>query len=128
MTRLTDDAFSQLFNNYADQAGYYDLCLLIYHTADYRNPTTIAGTWSNLIQTTHDDIVSAMEDSNQTSPPPAWPYEAVTNKVKALLTEPLWTASFFQSRHYSQSCADIQLPSNKTTRLAPTLLGRSDYF
>ncbi|KAI0161937.1 nucleoporin-domain-containing protein [Hypoxylon sp. FL1284] len=48
---------SELFNGYADQAGYYDLCLLIYHVADFRNSTTIAQTWSSLIQQTHENIV-----------------------------------------------------------------------
>ncbi|KAJ9156386.1 Nucleoporin-domain-containing protein [Pleurostoma richardsiae] len=48
---------TELFNNYADQAGYYDLCLLIYHAADYHNPRVIAETWAHLIKDTHDDIV-----------------------------------------------------------------------
>ncbi|UKZ82578.1 hypothetical protein TrVFT333_010370 [Trichoderma virens FT-333] len=52
-------SLSELFNDYADQAGYYDLCLLIYHTANYRNPTTISSTWDNLIQQTHDEAVTS---------------------------------------------------------------------
>jgi nuclear pore complex protein Nup155 len=40
----------QLYHNYADQAGYYDVCLLIYHAADHRNIPDIRNTWSNLIQ------------------------------------------------------------------------------
>ncbi|PNY28783.1 nucleoporin [Tolypocladium capitatum] len=73
---------SELFNDYADQAGYYDLCLLIYHTANYRNPTTISGTWSNLIQQTHDEITSRLEKLEPGMPSPPMPYEAVTSKIQ----------------------------------------------
>lgn len=75
-------SLSELFNDYADQAGYYDLCLLIYHTANYRNPTTIAGTWSNLIQQTHDEIVSRLENPEPGEPTPPLPYEAVSSKIQ----------------------------------------------
>ncbi|KAK9776740.1 putative Non-repetitive/WGA-negative nucleoporin C-terminal-domain-containing protein [Seiridium cardinale] len=67
---------TELFNNFADQAGYYDLCLLIYHAADFRNPTTIAQTWSNLIQQTHDEnqqdwdqYEGSLNRNNQEAPP-----------------------------------------------------------
>ncbi|KAM4058949.1 hypothetical protein HRG_008174 [Hirsutella rhossiliensis] len=73
---------SELFNQFADNAGYYDLCLLIYHTANYRNPTTIAGTWSNLIQQTHDEITSRLEGLGPGMPSPPMPYEAVTSKIQ----------------------------------------------
>ncbi|EFY99909.1 nuclear pore complex subunit Nup170 [Metarhizium robertsii] len=73
---------SELFNDYADQAGYYDLCLLIYHTANYRNPTTIAGTWSNLIQQTHDEVMARQENPEPGMPTPPLPYEAVTSKIQ----------------------------------------------
>lgn len=72
----------QLFNQFADNAGYYDLCLLIYHTANYRNPTTIAATWSNLIQQTHDDVTSRLESLEPGMAPPPMPYEAVTSKIQ----------------------------------------------
>lgn len=71
----------QLFNDYADQAGYYDLCLLIYHAADYRSPTTIAGTWSNLIEQTHDEVVRQLERALPGTEMPPQPYEAVSNKI-----------------------------------------------
>ncbi|KAF2271472.1 non-repetitive nucleoporin-like protein [Westerdykella ornata] len=45
---------SDLYNNYADQAGYYDICLLIYHAADYRDLPAIRSTWTNLIEQTHE--------------------------------------------------------------------------
>ncbi|KAH8687014.1 Non-repetitive/WGA-negative nucleoporin C-terminal-domain-containing protein [Ilyonectria robusta] len=73
---------SELFNDYADQAGYYDLCLLIYHAADYRNHMTISGTWSNLIQQTHDEIMSRLENSEPGMPSPPLPYESVTSKIQ----------------------------------------------
>lgn len=73
---------AKLFNDYADQAGYYDLCLLIYHTANYRNPTTISGTWSNLIQQTHDEVTAMLENVAAGQPSPPMPYEAVTSKIQ----------------------------------------------
>ncbi|GKU05553.1 hypothetical protein FLAG1_08433 [Fusarium langsethiae] len=73
---------SELFNDYADQAGYYDLCLLIYHVADYRNHMTISGTWSNLIQQTHDEVMARLEMSEPGMPSPPLPYECVTSKIQ----------------------------------------------
>ncbi|KAI0478394.1 Non-repetitive/WGA-negative nucleoporin C-terminal-domain-containing protein [Xylariaceae sp. FL0804] len=82
-------ALSELFNNYADQAGYYDLCLIIYHVADFRNPTTIAQTWSNLIQQTHDDIVEKWAAYNErrkevinAGVPPPQPYETLVLQIQ----------------------------------------------
>jgi nuclear pore complex protein Nup155 len=86
---------AQLFNNYADQAGYYDLCLLIYHAADFNNPRVIAETWENLILDTHAEI----EERHQlwaihqeggvlpdgVVPPtgePPLPYESVSNQIQ----------------------------------------------
>lgn len=73
---------AQLFNDYADQAGYYDLCLLIYHTANYRNPMTISRTWSNLIQQTHDEVMARSENPEPGMPTPPLPYEAVSSKIQ----------------------------------------------
>ncbi|KAF7560927.1 hypothetical protein G7046_g3212 [Stylonectria norvegica] len=75
-------SLTDLFNDYADQAGYYDLCLLIYHAADYSNHMTISSTWHNLIQQTHDEIVSRTENSEPGMPSPPLPYESVTNKIQ----------------------------------------------
>lgn len=72
----------QLFNEFADNVGYHDVCLLIYHTAGYRNPTTIAATWSNLIQQTHEEIMSRLEGLGPGMPSPPMPYEAVTSKIR----------------------------------------------
>ncbi|KAL2267233.1 hypothetical protein VTJ83DRAFT_4510 [Remersonia thermophila] len=89
---------TELYNEYADQAGYFDLCLLIYHAADYHNPRVIMDTWQRLIEQTHfateqrqaewqqnlsrrrggslDEHRSA-EDSS-----PPLPYEAVSQQVQ----------------------------------------------
>ncbi|KAG5993287.1 hypothetical protein E4U54_003408 [Claviceps lovelessii] len=72
----------QLFNEYADQAGYYDVCLLIYHSANYRNPTTISGTWSNLIQQTHEEVMTRLDNPEPDMPTPPMPYEAVSSKIQ----------------------------------------------
>ncbi|KAK7756679.1 hypothetical protein SLS62_001120 [Diatrype stigma] len=80
---------TELFNNYADQAGYYDLCLLIYHAADFRNAATIAQTWSSLIQKTHEDITEQWEEyhgrrragqAHEQAPPQ--PYEKLVLQVQ----------------------------------------------
>ncbi|KFA49840.1 hypothetical protein S40293_01252 [Stachybotrys chartarum IBT 40293] len=73
---------SDLFNDYADQAGYYDLCLLIYHAADFRNPTTIAGTWGNLIRQTHDEALANEVSAETDGEAPIQPYEAVASKIQ----------------------------------------------
>ena len=67
----------QLYNEYADQAGYFDLCLLIYQAADHRNPTDIRSTWQNLLERTHEETETRGE---------AQPYEAVSEKVRSLAT------------------------------------------
>ncbi len=87
----------QLFNSYADNAGYNDLCLLIYHAADYRNPRVVSDTWKQLIYTTHGQIEerrTAYEAHQQgraipegaedpTSAPPQ-PYEAISVQIETI--------------------------------------------
>ncbi|KAI1764492.1 nucleoporin-domain-containing protein [Hypoxylon sp. FL1150] len=81
---------SELFNGYADQAGYYDLCLLIFHVADYRTPTTIAQTWSNLIQQTHENVAEQWAVYNeelrgrpaQVGNAPPQPYEVLVTQLQ----------------------------------------------
>lgn len=63
----------QLYHDYADQAAYYDICLLIYHAADYRSVPDIRHTWSNLVEQTHRNAVS----DGQTAP-----WEIVALKVE----------------------------------------------
>ncbi|KAF2637609.1 nucleoporin-domain-containing protein [Massarina eburnea CBS 473.64] len=50
-------ALDALYHNYADQAGYYDICLYIYHSADYRDIPAVRNTWTNLIEQAHRDAV-----------------------------------------------------------------------
>ncbi|ORX94648.1 Non-repetitive/WGA-negative nucleoporin C-terminal-domain-containing protein [Clohesyomyces aquaticus] len=52
-----------LYHMYADQAGYYDICLLIYHSADYRNLPDVRSTWSNLIDQVHTEALSSGHQS-----------------------------------------------------------------
>lgn len=63
----------ELYHDYADQAAYYDICLLIYHAADYRSVPDIRHTWSNLVEQTHRNAVS----DGQTAP-----WEIVALKVE----------------------------------------------
>lgn len=67
-----------LFNQYADQAGYYDLCILIYQVADHRNPRDIRATWQTLISRTHEDTLARQNGAK--------PYEVVIEKVRSLGT------------------------------------------
>ncbi len=85
----------QLFNNYTDQAGYYDLSLLIYNAADFGNARVINETWENLITETHYEneqrlrhweLVQAgrpLPDGVQppTGEPPL-PYESVSTQIQ----------------------------------------------
>lgn len=88
---------SQLFEDYADQAGYYDICLLIYHAADHREKADIRATWQNWIQQLHDEATAAGE---------AKPYEVVAERVR----------SFGRRVHLSESVFDIC----KSLKPAPT--------
>ncbi|PSN69473.1 nucleoporin Nup157/170 [Corynespora cassiicola Philippines] len=65
----------ELYHQYADQAAYYDICLMIYHAADYRNLPDIRHVWSNVIQQTHTDAVT----SGHTAP-----WELVADKVEKI--------------------------------------------
>ncbi|KAL1613916.1 hypothetical protein SLS54_010193 [Diplodia seriata] len=47
-------SLDDLYGDYADQAGYYDLCLLIYQVADHRDLSNIRATWQNLLEQTHE--------------------------------------------------------------------------
>ncbi len=62
----------QLYNGYADQASYWDICLLIYHVADYRNTADIKATWQHLLEATHNEA----EQSEKIQP-----YQAIAEKV-----------------------------------------------
>lgn len=55
----------ELFNQYADQANYYDVCILIYNVADHRNPADIASSWQALIDQVHDMTLHGTNEDGQ---------------------------------------------------------------
>ncbi|KAI4673715.1 uncharacterized protein J4E88_008772 [Alternaria novae-zelandiae] len=65
----------ELYHDYADQAAYYDICLLIYHAADYRSVPDIRSTWTNLIDQTHRNALADRQGA---------PWEIVALKVEDL--------------------------------------------
>lgn len=88
---------TQLFNGYADEAGYHDLCLLIYHAADYHNPRVIANTWKDLISSTHFQVAErrqayedyksdrkVQDDVEIPDEPPPLPYEAIAAQIQTI--------------------------------------------
>ena len=68
-------SLSDLYNSYADQASYFDICILIYQAADHRNPADIRSTWMNLLDRTHEEAMERGEPL---------PYEAVSEKIRSL--------------------------------------------
>ncbi|KAF4635084.1 hypothetical protein G7Y89_g3010 [Cudoniella acicularis] len=66
---------SILYNEYADQASYFDICLMIYECADHRNEADINATWQQLIENTHTKV-AVDPDAGQL------PYEAIITVVK----------------------------------------------
>ena len=64
-----------MYNIYADPAGYFDICILIYHAADYRDPTDIRNTWRNLIDAVHTETTAQGQIQ---------PYEAIVEKLREL--------------------------------------------
>lgn len=76
---------SELFNSYADSAGYYDICLLIFHISDYRDATTIKQTWQQLLESTHEQAVAnANGEAGTVTGPNATPYETIAETVRTL--------------------------------------------
>lgn len=57
---------SDLFNSYADTAGYYDICLYIYAVADHRDAAQIKNTWQQLLESSY---TRAKNDLQQASNP-----------------------------------------------------------
>lgn len=71
-----------LYNQYADQASYYDLCLLIYQAADHRNPADIRATWQNLLESVHAKALQRPPaQSQEESRNRPEPYQVVAGKV-----------------------------------------------
>ncbi|KAL2176873.1 Non-repetitive/WGA-negative nucleoporin C-terminal-domain-containing protein [Thermothelomyces heterothallicus CBS 202.75] len=88
---------TELYNEYADQAAYFDLCLLIYHAADYHNPRVITDTWLRLIEQTsyeteqrqaHWQLAQAGQPLPEGVPPitgePPLPYESVSQQIQLI--------------------------------------------
>ncbi|KAH6685905.1 nucleoporin Nup157/170 [Plectosphaerella plurivora] len=73
---------SELFNQYADSAGYYDLCLVIFFFADFRNKSAIESTWQALINQAHEEAVQAFLSSDNGIAPA--PYESVIQKIQSI--------------------------------------------
>lgn len=65
----------ELYNGYADQANYYDLCLIIYQIADYRSSPDIEACWTGFIEQTHEEAIRTREAS---------PGELVAERVRDL--------------------------------------------
>ncbi|TVY71410.1 Nucleoporin [Lachnellula suecica] len=66
---------TELYNEYADQASYFDICLMIYECADHRNDADVAGTWTQLIENTHIKVNDDPDAGQQ-------PYEAIITTLK----------------------------------------------
>lgn len=86
----------ELYNGYADQASYFDLCLLIYQVADYRSPTDIAATWKNLLEQLHANTEAAGSPM---------PYEKVSEEVRTLGRRLNLRESTFPIRKFLHICA-----------------------
>ena len=71
-----------LYNQYADQASYYDICLLIYQVADHRVPTDIRSTWQNLLEGAHEEAQG--QQPSDSVDQDALPYQKVANQIRDL--------------------------------------------
>lgn len=80
-----------LFNEYADQAAYYDIELLIYQAADHHSPENIRNTWAQHIDNTHRLIEDKGSDASEE------PYEAITTAIRDL-SHKLNSEDFFPRR------------------------------
>ncbi|KAM3076823.1 hypothetical protein ACMFMG_003708 [Clarireedia jacksonii] len=70
---------STLFNEFADQGEYYDICLQIYQVADHRNEANITSTWQNLFMQVQSQVERAPSTADQ---PIQRPYEAMINTIR----------------------------------------------
>ncbi|RKF57606.1 Nucleoporin NUP170 [Erysiphe neolycopersici] len=66
---------TKLYNEFADPAAYFDICLIIYDAASHRNEADIAATWQQLLDFTHDKVASDPSPSQL-------PYEAVVTMIR----------------------------------------------
>ncbi|KFY49278.1 hypothetical protein V496_10134 [Pseudogymnoascus sp. VKM F-4515 (FW-2607)] len=77
-------SLSQLFNEYADKANFYDICLEIFQAAGHTNPSDVDVTWTNFLDSTHGQILEKAAAAGPNDPLPAKPYEAIINAVRDL--------------------------------------------
>ena len=74
-------SINDLFNDYADNAGYYDICLQIYQVADHRDSSQISQTWQQAIEQAHGFAVQRSQTGDEGAPEP---FEAVAELVRNL--------------------------------------------
>ncbi|KAF2159334.1 hypothetical protein M409DRAFT_30210 [Zasmidium cellare ATCC 36951] len=79
---------NQLYNEFADAAGYHDICILIYQVANHSNPADIATSWKHLIDQTHEESYALYGRARR-------PWEAVGEKVLTLGRRLHTSAAFF---------------------------------
>lgn len=75
---------SDLFNNYADKASFFDVCLLIFQAAGYTNPADVDATWTNFLDATHAQILERKAAAGPADPQPPQPFEAIIVAVRDL--------------------------------------------
>jgi nuclear pore complex protein Nup155 len=71
-------SINDLFNDYADNAGYYDVCLQVYQVADHRDTSQINQTWQQAIEQEHAATIGRTDDGAPE------PFEAVAELVRSL--------------------------------------------
>lgn len=74
-------SINDLFNDYADNAGYYDVCLQIYQVADHRDTSQISQTWQQAIEQEHAIALARAQSGDEGAPEP---FEAVAELVRTL--------------------------------------------
>ena len=74
-------SINDLFNDYADNAGYYDVCLQIYQVADHRDSSQISQTWQQAIEQEHAIALDRAQNGDEGAPQP---FEAVAELVRTL--------------------------------------------
>lgn len=82
----------ELYNHFADAAGYHDICILIYQVANHSNPADINASWQQLINQTHDESFALHGRARR-------PWEAVGEKVLTLGRRLHTSAAFFPTHH-----------------------------
>lgn len=119
-------SISDLFNKYADPAGYYDICLFIYAVADHRDPTQIKNTWQRYLDSIHEKAMNNTRNGQQTEdgqPSIAEAWETVSTEFytvgkhlrnyEAVFSIPMLIEMF---EHYNVSPAGLSAASQPQLR------------